>query len=173
MHELSDAIDGFIVYLSDVASYSPETVRSYSSHLAAFMAWCGDRGFETVELEVRDLRSYLAVLKNRELSPRTIASHLSALKSFYGWLNREDMLPSNPAAALEMPKMPAHLPSVLTPEQLDILFSAVDTSTAMGKQDALILELFIATGARISEISSIDVRDIDFDQGSILLHGKG
>lgn len=169
----SDALDSFIAYISRVEGLSPETVRAYEGHLEAYGRWCGRKSVDALEPTVRDLRSYLAELKAARYAPRTIAAHLSALRAFFRWALLEGLVTVDAAEALQMPKIPQPLPVTIGADDMARLLDAPDTSTPEGLRDAALLELFYATGARISELSRLDVEDIDWSNRTARLFGKG
>ncbi len=173
MSALLNNIERFISYIERVSGLSPETVRAYSSHLVAYAAWCESSKVDGLTVTVRELRRYLGEMHEKGASPRTLAAHLSALKSFYRWLNLEGVIQTNPADALMTPKLPATLPSVLTDSQIQKLFSVIDTNDAAGMRDNAMLELFIASGARISELAHLNLSDIDAHEQTVRLYGKG
>lgn len=170
---MPEQIDRFIAYIEQVEGLSPQTVRAYRSHLQSFDNWCDAAGIDGLEVSAYELRRYLAAMHERDYAPRTLAAHLSAIKAFFRWLTIQDTASADPAAALAAPKLPDTLPSVLTDSQVKALFSAPDTSKASGVRDAMMLELFIATGARISELAQLKVHDIDIRQSTARLFGKG
>ncbi len=166
-------IDDFVGFVSNVEGLSPETVRAYASHLEAFGRWLDRTGRDLSQLEIVDLRSYLAELRQAEYAPRTIAAHLSSLRSFFRWLELDGRIDHDLSGALATPKLPATLPNVLTSEQVDCLIAAPGTETPEAIRDTAALELLCASGARISEICNLDVDDIDFSEKTVRLLGKG
>lgn len=171
--KLSSLVDDFIVYISRVQGLSPETVRAYRSHLDAYVQWCEWEAIDGLCVSVTELRGYLAERQAAGDAPRTLAAHLSAIRSFYRWLNMEEVIDSDPAAALRSPKLPSTLPIVLSSSQIDSLFGAVEDSTPKGVRDRMMLELFIASGARISELARLCLQDFDRTQRVLRLLGKG
>ena len=171
--KLSSLVDDFIVYISRVQGLSPETVRAYRSHLDAYAQWCEREAIDGLCVSVTELRGYLAERQATGDAPRTLAAHLSAIRSFYRWLNIEEVIDSDPASALRSPKLPSTLPVVLSSSQVDSLFSAVVDSTPQGVRDRMMLELFIASGARISELARLCLQDFDRAQRVLRLLGKG
>lgn len=171
--KLSSLVDDFIVYISRVQGLSPETVRAYRSHLDAYVQWCERETIDGLCVSVTELRSYLAERQATGDAPRTLAAHLSAIRSFYRWLNIEEVIDSDPAAALRSPKLPSTLPVVLSSSQIDSLFGSVEDSTPQGVRDRMMLELFIASGARISELARLCLQDFDRTQRVLRLLGKG
>ena len=166
-------IDSFIQYISRVQGLSPQTVRAYRSHLEAYARWCEKEHVEGLRVSVAELRSYLGDRQRLGDAPRTLAAHLSAIRSLYRWLNIEEIIDKDPAAALQSPKLPSTLPIVLSTSQLDLLFDAVDGSTPGGVRDGTMLELLIASGARISELARLCLNDFDRSHQALRLLGKG
>lgn len=166
-------IDSFIQYISRVQGLSPQTVRAYRSHLEAYARWCEKEHVEGLRVSVAELRGYLGDRQRLGDAPRTLAAHLSAIRSLYRWLNIEEIIDKDPAAALQSPKLPSTLPIVLSASQLDLLFDAVDGSTPGGVRDGTMLELLIASGARISELARLCLNDFDRSHQALRLLGKG
>lgn len=166
-------IDSFIQYISRVQGLSPQTVRAYRSHLEAYARWCEKEHVEGLRVSVAELRGYLGDRQHLGDAPRTLAAHLSAIRSLYRWLNIEEIIDKDPAAALQSPKLPSTLPIVLSTSQLDLLFDAVDGSTPGGVRDGTMLELLIASGARISELARLCLNDFDRSHQTLRLLGKG
>ena len=166
-------IDSFIQYISRVQGLSPQTVRAYRSHLEAYARWCEKEHVEGLRVSVAELRGYLGDRQRLGDAPRTLTAHLSAIRSLYRWLNIEEIIDKDPAAALQSPKLPSTLPIVLSTSQLDLLFDAVDGSTPGGVRDGTMLELLIASGARISELARLCLNDFDRSHQALRLLGKG
>lgn len=170
---LGEAIDDYLAHIARFEGFSPETVRAYGAHLESYLSWVDAEGADGLHPTARDVRSYLAGLRDRGCAPRTVSAHLSALKSLYRWMSLQGIAPSEVVTACAAPKLDRPLPHVLTMSQVDDLLSVPDTETPEGLRDAVMLELFLATGARISELARLDVADIDIAQGEVHLFGKG
>lgn len=166
-------LDDYIVYIARVAGFSPETVRAYEAHIQAYERWCGRAGIDALHPSIHDLRGYLADLKRGGYAMRTIAAHLSAVRSFFKWCLVEGMVDSDVAQLVQMPKMPQTLPTTVSDRDMERLLATPDTSTAEGKRDAAMLELFYATGARIAELARLDCSDVDWSARTVRLFGKG
>lgn len=171
--ELLFQVDDFIVFISCVEGLSPETVRMYGQHLEAYAAWCESRAVDGLDPSSRDLRSYLAEFRLGGRSPSTVAAHLSALRSFFRWLEHSGRRSGAVPLATVAPKQRRSLPHVLSEEELSALFDAPDRSSPAGLRDAAMLELFIATGARISELARLELGDVDVDERQVRFLGKG
>lgn len=168
-----EAVDAFIAQIARVDGLSPRTVEAYGSHLERFCSWCDTGGLDLFNLGIRDLRAYLAELLRSGLAARSVAAHLSALRSFYSWLHLEGLVQNNAASALTTPKLPKELPNVLTAPQMNALLAAPDRSHPAGLRDACMLELLYATGARISELSALNLDSFLWAERTVRLFGKG
>lgn len=170
---LYGAIDDFTAHIARVEGYSPKTVRAYMQHLEAYARWCEREGVDGLHPSVRELRSYLAHMRQARYAPRTVAAHLSAVRALFRWLLLTGAVDTDPASALLAPKLDRPLPHTLTDDQLRRLMSAPDVNTADGLRDAAMLELFIASGARIAELAGLLVADVRLHEREVRLFGKG
>jgi tyrosine recombinase XerC len=164
-------IERFVRYLEIEKNYSPHTVLNYRLDLDNFIKFLGDAPIESVEYLL--LRKYLAILKEKKLGSRSMARHLSALRSFFKFLTREGFLKTNPILSVSSPKLDKHLPQFLTEEEVTRLIESSLPKNEMGLRDRAILETFYSTGMRISELVSLSQDDLDFIGGVVKLKGKG
>ena len=123
--------------------------------------------------DVRTVRAYLAELSREQVAPRTLAAHLSAIRSLYRWMAAEEIVEGDAVSAISSPKLPRDLPGVLTTQQVEALLQAPDTATPAGLRDAAMLELLYASGARISELAALNVESISWSERVVRLWGKG
>lgn len=165
--------DRFLGYLSGPLGYSENTVRAYAADLGSFFSWAASMGVDACRADHRDFRRYLAALDGAGLARRTMNRHLSALRTFYGWLAREGLIDENVAAAVASPKLIKALPRTLTNDETNRLLDAPAADTPEGLRDRALLELFYASGARVGELSGLDVGDVDFAGRVVRLFGKG
>lgn len=166
-------IEDFLVHLRDVRALSENTVRSYAVDLDAFASWCERQGVAPLSVSHRQLRGFLMELTQARYSSRTINRRLSALRTLYRWLVHEGHTKEDAAAALASPKLGRTLPRALSDTDVNAVLELVDASTDEGVRDKAFLELLYATGARISEVSGLDIGDIDFPSAQVRLVGKG
>ncbi|HAQ06569.1 MAG TPA: integrase [Bacillus bacterium] len=139
------------------------TLDGYKIHLRIF----SDQMKKKVEdISTNDLRMYLSQYTHQRTNTR--AGKLSVLKSFFGWLTAEDILPKDPTARLKPPKKEKRLPKALSIEEFEMLRESCKTS----RQRALV-EVLYATGGRLSEIQALNKQDIDYQNGSTRVIGKG
>jgi len=119
------------------------------------------------------VRAYLDSLYEAGLSSRSIRRHLTTLRNFYQYLLREGKIQSDPVGAIPLPRQWQQIPRQLSLEQITKLIQAPDTSRPNGIRDRAMLELLYASGPRVSELCTIQLRDINLELGLLRLAGKG
>ena len=164
-------IEKFIRYLEIEKNYSGNTIINYRLDLDGFRQFLGQSDIESVDYLT--LRKYLALLKEKNLTTRSINRKLSALRSFFKFLTREGLLKVNPILVLSSPKMEKHLPQFLTEDETRRLIESAAAGDERSLRDRAILETFYSTGIRISELVGLDSEDIDFISGIVKVMGKG
>ncbi len=179
MISLSRSIDGFETYIADERRFSPRTVLAYRTDLNRFADfWETEFAHEKAgatplsRIDTLAVRSYLAHLHRARLSNRSLARHLSTLRSFFRWACREGHLEKNPARGLPSPRIPRTLPRALTLPDTERLLSAEEEGLVPERERAL-FELLYATGLRVSEAAGLDVEDVDFSSRLVRVTGKG
>jgi integrase/recombinase XerC len=177
---LSRAIDGFESYVADERRFSPQTVRAYRADLDRFAHfWEREFANESAgktplsKLDTLAVRSYLASLHRARLSNRSLARHLSTLRSFFRWACREGHLAKSPARGLPAPRVPRTLPRAMTLPDTERLLAAEDDAAAVPDRERALFELLYATGLRVSEAAGLDVEDVDFSARLVRVTGKG
>ena len=165
-------IEKFIRYLEIEKNYSPHTVLNYRLDLEDFKKFLGE-GINLEKIDYLLLRKYLALLKEKGLSSRSVNRRLSTLRSFFRFLTREGLLKTNPMLSLSSPKQEKRLPLFMTEEEVSRLIEATHPKDEMGLRDKAILETFYSSGLRISELVGLDIEDIDFISGIVKVLGKG
>lgn len=173
MSSVDRYIAPFLDQLRSVSGLSENTRRAYGADLSAFSAWCDRSGADALGLTHRELRSYLGELSRAGYATSTINRHLSAIRGLYAWIGRHGEEASGAAAASASPKVPRSLPRAITDEQAERLLEACAPEGEVGKRDRAFLELLYATGARISEVSALDVSSVDLGAAQVRLIGKG
>ncbi|TRZ96511.1 tyrosine recombinase XerC [bacterium] len=161
----------FMRYLEIEKNYSQHTILNYKLDLVDFQGFLG--GLEIEKVDYLVLRKYLASLKEKKLRNRTVNRHLSTLRSFFKFLCREGYLKTNPMLSLLSPKQEKYLPTFLTEEEITKLIEAAFKKDERGLRDRAVLETFYSTGIRISELSGLDIDDMDFIGGIVKVMGKG
>ena len=164
----------FLEFLQLEKNYSPYTVSCYEEDVASFNMFMSEQSIKRYEdVQYPDVRLYLTKLFEEKFSRKSVARKISSLRSFYKFLLREKMVTSNPFSQVSIPKAEKRLPDFFYEEELAVLFKECEKDTPIGLRNWAALELLYATGIRISECCSIELKDIDFDLSTILIHGKG
>lgn len=166
-------IDDYVAHLEGVRRLSANSVRAYREDLDAFLAWARREGVVPSRLTHRDLRSYLLELTSAGYSTRTISRHLSSLRGMYRWMYREGRCGSAAVAAVASPKLSRRLPKTMSDDDARALLSTCEDDDPVSLRDRAFLEILYATGARVSEVSALDLGDLDFSEGQVRLFGKG
>jgi integrase/recombinase XerC len=169
----------FLLHLEKERDQSPHTVKAYARDLAAFQEFCdrhyGSWGWETVDR--LGLRGFLGELQRRGLARRSAARALSAVRSLYRYLQVHHGLPNNVARAAKVPKLDKRLPTYLDKGSTERLFAWAEqraADDAFGPlRDLAMLELFYSTGMRLSELSGLNLADVDLLADQAKVRGKG
>ncbi|KAB2878930.1 tyrosine recombinase XerC [bacterium] len=170
-------LDQFLRYLDAERNYSNKTISAYHIDLDEFISFVeqrfDSRSFSLKEISKNEIRSFLGHLARKKLEKKSIARKLSAVKSFFRYLMKNQFVDSNPSKLISTPKYETKVPSFFTQEQITALFDLIDTTTVEGCRDKTILELFYTSGMRLSELIRLDLRDINFSNRTISVFGKG
>ena len=179
MITLARAIGHFESYLADERRFSPRTVLAYRQDLDRFADfWQREFGESDpgktplTKIDTLSVRSHLASLHRAKLSNRSLARHLSTLRSFFRWACREGHLDRNPAKGLPSPRVPRSLPRALTLADTESLLETEDEGLLPERERAL-FELLYATGLRVSEAAALDLEDVDLSARMLRAQGKG
>lgn len=161
-------------YLQIEKNASPYTVKYYLNDLETFFLFLHGEGIDQLnQLDQRTVRVFLTSLYNKQLSRRSVSRKISTLKSFYKFLERENMVSANPFMNITLPKTDMPIPGFLYKEELEKLFEVNDLSDPLGQRNQAILETLYGTGIRVSECEQLNLSDIDFSIGTLFVTGKG
>jgi len=173
---MQEIFNRYIQYLEAERNASPYTVRNYRDDLLDFLYFLKKKKIDPLnetKVDRHVLRDYLSELVERGLAKASIARKLSAIRSFYRYLVREEIIPKNPVEQVSSPKLDKRLPSFLTQEEMEKLLGAPDLSTPLGQRDQAFLELLYASGLRVSELVGLTLEQIDLESNEIRVWGKG
>ena len=169
----------FLAYIKLNRHVSPHTVRAYDSDITQYLAWvAGDQQRKMSELTVDDLdltsvRAHLAELNKAGKARSSVARKLSALRTFVKYLRREDLIAHDPTAMAVAPKRDQTIPTHLSEPEMARLIEMPSTGDPLGRRDRAILELFYASGLRLSELVGIDLEDLNLSGRMVRVMGKG
>lgn len=190
---MDSAVQQFLVYLRSVRNSSPHTIRSYENDLMQFLRFLTPP--ETAMPRPQDvthlmIREFVATLHDQKLEKSTIARKLAAIRSFFKYAVREGLVVRNPARMVATPKLPKRIPSVVSAEDLNSFLDSIvekpsrastqrrtgtvnDDSRLMVRRDRAILELLYASGLRVSELTGLNLGDMDRKELMLRVRGKG
>jgi tyrosine recombinase XerC len=178
---MDELIERYIQYLRYERNASPHTVRNYHSDLVQFRDFLaqGQPGSKVSlkSIDALRIRGFLAFLFEKEKKKTSIARKLAAVRAFFKFLSRERTLAENPAAAVSTPKLARTLPRIMSEEEMNDFLDRVGQAAQSGDpalvRDRAILELLYASGLRVSELTGLDLRNVNFGDGIVLVRGKG
>lgn len=175
MKGMQDAVADYLHFLRVERQLSDNTLTSYERDLKAYIKDVSKvQGLTTLkEVERIHILSHLQALKMDGKSSRTLARHISSIRSFHQFLLREKVSDSDPTVHLEMPQMDRTLPKILSIEEIEELLAAPNVNKPQGLRDRAMLEILYATGMRISECISLNMEDLHLTMGFVRCFGKG
>lgn len=170
-----DLVDKFVDYLIVNRHYSEDTKKSYLEDIDNFVKSLdengGFKGFTDVDRF--DVETYLTYVDEHHYSEETIARRMSSLRSFYNFLVKNDFVSQNPFELVQLRRKGRKLPRFFYEKEMDQLFKAVQGSDILSLRNSALLELLYATGMRVSECANLTLSQLDFNNGIVLIHGKG
>lgn len=176
---LRDAIRAFREHLALNRHASAHTVRNYEADLVQFLYFLGAstatprHALTPADVTPDAIRGFLGELHARGNSRASAARRISAIRSFARYLRREGIRDDDPAALVGSPRREQRVPQVLTVDEVTALIETPDTSAPLGRRDRAILELFYASGLRLSELVALDVDDVNLSSRMVRVMGKG
>ncbi|MEI3606651.1 tyrosine recombinase XerC [Pseudogracilibacillus sp. SE30717A] len=174
MSILNNVLKKFIQYLEVERNASEYTITFYQNDVLLFYKFLDTEGITALnEVNPQTVRLFLTELYNRKLSRRSISRTLSCLRSFYKFLETEQLINQNPFIHVPLPKQNKRIPNFFYSEELSELFEVNDLDTPLGLRDQALLEVIYATGIRVSECKGLQLHNIDFSIGVLNVLGKG
>jgi tyrosine recombinase XerC len=180
---MQDIFDSYIKYLEAERGASAYTIRNYTNDLLGNYSRGPEKGFfqflrlkkigSLEEVDKHILRDYISWLMDQGVVKRSLARKLSAIRSFYRYLIREDLISANPLEKASTPKLDRRMPSFLTVDETVRLLEAPDLSKPEGLRDHALLELLYASGLRVSELVNLDMEQVNLNTSEIRVWGKG
>jgi integrase/recombinase XerD len=166
-------VDSYIQHLIVSRGLSENSIASYTLDLQGLLEFLGSISSSLEKVTDNDLFLYFLNLRKKGLTSRSLARHLSTLRTFFDYLCEHHNLHSNPARLLDGPKLPQRLPQLLSIQEVEALLSQPDCSARLGFRDRTILEVMYGAGLRVSEACSLKPLDFDPQMGILRIWGKG
>jgi len=170
---MEENIKNFLLYIKENKNYSDHTIKSYKNDLNQFNYFLTSLKIPFNTVGRVEIRMFLAELSRKEMEKSTIARKLATIKSFYKYLKIKKLILKNPAGLVSSPKQKKLLPKFMTETETEHLFETINSEGFLGVRNRTIVELFYATGVRISELVNLKIRDLDIDNQIISVLGKG
>ena len=170
---MTNEVADFLIFLEKEQNFSLNTIKSYHQDIALFFCFLKKENINYLHIKQNDIRNYLKYLDNKNLKNSTIARNISALRSFYNYLLSLNKIELNLFKGIRNPKIEKHLPNYLGYEELAKILDNIDITSSKGKRNRLIVELLYATGMRVGELANIKKKDINKDNKTIRIMGKG
>jgi integrase/recombinase XerD len=170
---VSALVDAYLSHLAVERRLSPNTVESYGRDLSQLAAAAAGLGRTIEALDRRALEEVVRQLMGAGRSPRSVARAVACFRGFYRFLVVSGRRQDNPAIDVSAPKAWKTLPKFLSTEEVDRLLAAPDTTEPRGLRDRAMIELFYATGLRVSEMVSLRPQDLNLESGYLTCFGKG
>ncbi len=176
--DLARYVDDFAAYLAAERGFSTHTVRSYRSDLEQLVEFAAARQVaEPGDIDLELLRDWLWRASQDGLAKSTLARRAAAARSFTAWLTKSNAMPTDAASRLRAPKPDHHLPRVLSREAMASILDRVAVTATSGDpvamRDLAIVELLYASALRVSELTGLDIGDVDLERLTVRVLGKG
>lgn len=168
---MNSHIERFRQYLNYEKGLSPKSVEAYLHDVLQLEEYLQDRDIVKVTLE--DVQDFLKALYDKKIAPRSQARMISGIKAFYNFLVYDGTIDESPVILLDAPKIGMHLPDVLSIDEVEAILTAVDLSEPEGHRNRAILEVLYGCGLRVSELVTLKISNLFFDEGFIKVIGKG
>ena len=171
---LPSSAEDFIAYLSTQKNYSAHTVSGYQRELRRFFEFSNkEKVTDPTQVKTHHITFFVGELHRRGLKPKSIQRALSAVRSYFNFLRGRGDVDTNPAQIARSPKAERRLPQVLDPDQASRMLDAQSSSDRISQRDLAMFELLYGAGMRLAELVSLNVGDIDLQEGFARVTGKG
>jgi integrase/recombinase XerC len=173
--DLNTAQESFLSYLRYEKRFSVHTITAYSNDLIQFTEYAISAASISAVQEINSvlIRSWVVSMMESGISPRSVNRKITALKSFFRYLLRQQVVSENPTLKVQSPKVAKRLPVFVEKEKMDVLLDTVDFGSDFeGIRNKLVLELFYGTGMRLSELINLRQKDVDLFNSQVKVLGK-
>ncbi|VGO12966.1 Tyrosine recombinase XerD [Pontiella desulfatans] len=167
-------LESFLDYISLERGLSINTRKAYADDIGQFLSFLDQKGVTSLnQVSRKQVLDHLMAMKAKGMSTNSISRHLVSIKVFFRYLQQEGLLDKNVTDTMDSPKLWKILPDTLSEKEVDLLLKAPDMRTPLGVRDRAILELFYASGLRVSELANLQLPALHLDDGYIRVIGKG
>ena len=166
-------INNFTSYLKNQRNYSDYTINNYYKDLIEYSLFLNNNNLKYNDMDYKKCIDYLRYLDSKNLKRASISRKLSSLRTFYKYLVLNNKSDNNPFMLVSSPKKEKKIPKFINYENIEEIFKMPDINTEIGQRERVILEILYSSGVRVSELVNIKLKDIDFDEKTIVITGKG
>ena len=166
-------INKYLEYLKVVKKYSDKTIESYYDDLTLYNEFLGNNFINILDIDYDTVKEYMKYLYSLNISKSSISRKLSSIRGLYNYLVREDIVKDNYFNRINNPKKDKYLPKFLKDGEANKIFEVCKYDTPINQRNSVIIELLYATGIRVSELVNIKISDIDINERTIKVLGKG
>lgn len=171
--DISKIFDGYRAYMMLECGLSVNTISGYEDDVNKLISFLCDEQIMLRDVTLETLQSFVCQLHDLGISPRSQARIISGIKSFFKYLRLEDYIGNNPTYLLESPQIGRHLPEILSIEEIDEMIACIDLTKPDGQRNRAIIETLYGCGLRVSELINLEINKLFFDEGYIVIKGKG
>ena len=158
----------FLEFLEDDKKLSDNTLQSYRRDIVQFAVYAQTEKLNYVKATEKDIKTYLKELQEMQKKPSTISRNLASIRSFYQFLLRNKKVKVDPTENIESPKIEKKAPSILSSQEISLLLEQPKDVDLKGIRDKAMLEFAYASGMRVTEIISLDISDVNLDEGYVV-----
>lgn len=171
--KIEEAIIKYLEYVTKELNYSKETIKNYKVDLESYCVFLRKCKMDYLKINKTEIMQYLKHLDSLHYSNKTISRHLSSLRSFYNYLVEIKILKTNIYKRIRNPKLEKKLPNYLNVNEIETILDSLKEGTKEEIRNKCLFEILYSTGIRVSEASNIKLKDIDLNNQSIRIFGKG
>lgn len=166
-------LDEFLDYLDNQKNYSSYTILNYSKDIEEYYEFLKENKYTYDNMDYKKCIEYLLFLEKKDLKKTSVSRRLSSLRTYYKFLVLNNYVDSNPFLLVSSPKKEKRIPKFINYQGIDEIFNIPNMNTPDGQRERVILEVLYGSGVRVSELINIKIKDIDFNNKTILIFGKG
>lgn len=170
---MNKIVEKYIRYLKLERNYSQNTIEAYRHDLQYLLDFCKCEQKSPLDMQLEDLQRFALSIHENGVGASTQARILSGVRSFYRFLVLDGYIENDPSELLESPQLGEHLPEVLTTAEVDAIEASIDLSKPEGQRNKAIIEVLFSCGLRVSELVSLRLSNIFFDEKFVRILGKG
>lgn len=166
-------VDAYLAHLKVEKGLGKLTIEAYATDLASLLGFLEEESLELAEVDPAALSGWLLSLSARDLTARSQARHLSAVRGLFAWLLKEREIARDPTKLIDRPKLLRKLPSVLSRQEVARLLAAPNREKGRGRRDSAMLHTMYAAGLRVTELCTLGLGDANLESGFVQVLGKG